>query len=194
MTISFDQHWEQLTPEEQAAIRKYKNSDPTLTGLFTYELNKKLRCGATLTTDEENVCRLLDQALRFTSDTELVVYRATDDAADLLGTPIGEEHVLLGYSSTCASIGRICQHLKGDGGPNSVPAILNIRVPPSVPVFYVDSYAAFGGSEREFLLPRRLRVKLTARVKVPMKKFDSYVARRLPEIEEASLDAIGVAN
>lgn len=148
----------QLTAEEQEAFCLYKANEPIDGGRFFADfVNQSLRDGHSLSDDVAQHAAMLDTVIeQATLDEPLVLYRAT---VDLFVTPYISDNVLEypAYMSTASDCCGIERHFSGHWRGISA-ALLQIECPNGAVALDLETNQAFGGHEREYLLPRGTRM------------------------------------
>nr|WP_246311898.1 ADP-ribosyltransferase [Leifsonia naganoensis] len=150
------EHWrglkDELTPEQDAAVRDYTREVPGLSGVTYKDINGALRNGPPYPANLEDHIRAIDETLQKRALTETVeVTRGTGTSHWSFepGNVDGQIVTEPSYLSTSL------------GGPAPAfadkDAILHLEVPRGTPAAWVESISEFGGSERELLLGRGLR-------------------------------------
>lgn len=132
----------------------------------SFRLNAALREGAELTAEQQNVVRALDHA--FTPTTvDQRVYRGIVNLDEAFGVPDinsfirrwqGAYYNTPAYTSTSASKTVAEDFSFGISGPDDVPVILRIDLPPGTNTLRVP--AGPYGDQDEWLLPRGIQIKI----------------------------------
>nr|BAJ06957.1 hypothetical protein [uncultured bacterium]BAJ06959.1 hypothetical protein [uncultured bacterium] len=150
-------HFNKLSPDEQKAFRLYKANTPIAGGHFFADfVNESLRDGRALPDDVNRDASFLDSIIdKAKLDEPTTLYRAT---VDHFVVPYVSDRVLIypAYMSTTDELVGIERHFSGS--LKDIPAaLLQIECPKGAVALDLETNAAFGGHEREYLLPRGAR-------------------------------------
>lgn len=140
-----------LPADQRQALRDYSMEPPHYPSYV--DINGQLRRGVGISTYVKATVDAMDLALRARPVPEAIIVRRGTDLGHFSKDPkslVGETFIEPGFLSTSL----------GHAAFNDRDSVMHLTVPAGTPAIYMEKLSAFGGSERELLLARGLKIEI----------------------------------